>query len=100
MKKTTTLRLRSVKFKNGGEVRLLKPPPKDTFSQNAFEERAVAFRESSVFENLAGFVLVGWDKTGTVFITVNNTNRSGVNAGGEAQFVHDAILAHVATTWV
>lgn len=96
--KTTTLRLRGVRFKNGGSVRLLRNP-NDLKVRDDMRRAAASITSGPIGRDIAGFAMLAWDKDGYVVVDYENSTQSRIPAGGVPQDAKDVLLAEVAVRW-
>lgn len=95
--KTSTLRLRAVRFKNGGEIRVL---PQNTREDDI---RFVRERVERVIEvhngRVAGMAVVVWapDNSSTVTLTVNDSSK--IPSIMVPDFVRNRLLAERIESW-
>ncbi len=94
--KTTTLRLRSVRFKSGGSISVLRPK---TEVRDAFREATARIGSNEVADRMAGFAVVAWTDNGVVTVNFENSASSPVAGGGVAQYVKDILLTEQAVRW-
>lgn len=93
---TTTMRLRSVRFKSGGSISVLRPK---TDTRDTFREVAARIGSNEVADRMAGFAVVAWTDNGVVTVDYENSAASPVAGGGVAQYVKDVLLAEQAVRW-
>lgn len=94
--RTTTLRCRRVRFKNGGTIEMLRPKTEDVAAR--LRTSAVQAEDGNPKE-IVGYALVVWRSSGEVFTAYHNGNRSPILAGQVPQYVKDCLLAEVAVRW-
>lgn len=95
--KTTTLRLRRIRFKSGGEIRVLAP------RRNCVTDRFIGTAEhvksdKDVGRNMAGYALVVWSSNGFVHIDWENSGTA-VLTPDIPRMVSDALLTEIVKTW-
>lgn len=93
--KTTTLRLRRVRFKNGNTIEVLRPKADET-PVRLQDSVAAALEDRS---GIVGYALVVWTADGRVTPAYYNGPRSPILAGQVPQYAKDVLLAEVATRW-
>lgn len=95
------IRLRSVRFKDGGgSIRVLRQPEPSTEIADEFCGSARKCAESSVGgSQMVGFAIVAWAASGEVFVNYRNGEGSGVAGGGVGQYAKDILLAEQAIRW-
>jgi hypothetical protein len=96
--RTTTLRLRSVRFKNGGEVRLLRPKV-DVSVRESFDRTVERAKGLGRPEEMAGFAIVTWSRDGRAFVNFQNGSASPIMAGQVSSYVRDVLLAETGARW-
>lgn len=92
------LRLRSVKFKSGGEVRLLHDEFKG-WMRDDFEQAARDIAAEPESDRMSGFAVVTWSVDGAVACTYRNTARSKLQTGDVPNYVRDVLAAEMAAKW-
>lgn len=96
--RTTTLRLRSVRFKDGrAPIRVFTAPGPDTEIAENFT--ASARRCSELGPGMVGFAIVAWTADGRVYVNYRNGDNSGIPGGGLGQYAKDIIQAEQAIRW-
>jgi hypothetical protein len=96
VEKTTTLRCRRVRFKNGHSIEMLRPKHEDVAGRfRDATDRAVSENQSPMI----GYAIVTWHQDGTVFPAYHNGERSQLQAGQVPQYAKDVLLAEVAARW-
>lgn len=96
--RTTTLRLRRVRFKSGGSVEVLRPRRDMTTHENFVRCTDRAANEALDSE-IVGFAVVAWSRCGQVFVNFDNGNGSPLPGGAVPNFVRDVLLAEQAVRW-
>lgn len=98
--KTTTMRLRSVRFKDGrAPIRVFRAPPPDKSVSENFAACAKRCLETSVSgPAMTGWALVAWTND-EVFVNYENGLASRVPASGLPRYVADILLAEQAVRW-
>lgn len=95
--KTTTLRLRRVRFKSGGEITVLRPDKADPVRDHI--GKTLCDLQDNFTAKLAGFAIVVWDVNGLVFVDYENGQNSGVAAGGVAEYAKNILASEQILRW-
>lgn len=98
--KTTTMRLRSVRFKDGrGAIRVLRRAPPDCGVAERFALAAEKAAQSEIGgAAMTGWAIVAWSHDAN-FIHYENGLQSRVAAGALPQHVKDLLAAEQAVRW-
>lgn len=94
--KTTTLRLRRVKFKSGGSLEIMRAPRAENLNAALMASAERACEDASV----EAFSLVGWRTDGSVYVNYRISDKSSIVAGQIPSLVRDVLVAEVAGRWV
>lgn len=96
--KTTTMRLRSVRFKSGAEVRVFRPKT-DFKVRDNFRTAAHRIGSNDCADSMAGWAIVCWTRDGRVTVNFENGNESPVPGGGVSRYCGDVLAAELAVRW-
>src|ERR1700731_639324 len=96
IQKTTTLRLRRVRFKNGNTVEVLRTKNEDIVAR-LYKTVAHAIEDASA--EVVGYALVMWNADGTVFPAYYNGKKSPILSGQVPQYAKDCLLTETAARW-
>lgn len=94
--KTTTLRLRRVRFKNGRTIEVFRPPQKLAMGQRLQDSVADALSRES---NISAYVLVAWREKGSCYIAYGNECGSGIPEASLPNITRDALVAEMGARW-
>lgn len=98
--RTTTMRLRSVRFKDGRAPIRVFQRPVDTEIADLFSDSANRCAGGDVGgAAMAGFAILAWTAGGQVYVNFQNGVRSPVSAGAVGQYAKDVIQAEQAVRW-
>lgn len=95
---TTTLRLRRVRFKDGRTLDVIRPK-RDVVIRDTFRTASGRIGTGYNADEMAGFAIVTWSRSGMVCVRYENSDSSSVAACQVPQYVKDCLLAEVAVKW-
>lgn len=98
--KTTTLRLRRVRFKSGGTLEVLRPIPQQSEILRRFSESAANCAADPEMQDMAGYAIVAWSVQSSVFVGYQQAAQCSIPAGHLPQYVKDCLLAETAGRWM
>ena len=84
----SALRLRSVRFKSGGEIRVLRSHEPDVIN-SMFRKHAREMADSE--PNMAGFIIIAWDRQASATVSVMSGKASPVAGVALPGYAHDAV---------
>lgn len=100
--RTTTLRLRRVRFKDGRTIEVFRNREREAVYADAvgrLSRSADSCIGGLAARGLVGYALVAWAADGEVFTAYHNSETSMVPAGRVPSYVHDCLLAEQAVRW-
>lgn len=95
--KTTTLRLRRIRFKSGGEIRVL-PPRRNEIAERFATSANRLKADTDITPRMAGYALVAWSADGYTYIDWQ-CGGPPVTTGDIPRYVHDVLVVELARTW-
>mgnify|MGYP001613074587 CR=1 FL=1 len=90
-------RLRRVRFKSGGEIRVL--PNKQNDILEKFKLSVRKCLDGEVAPQMMAYAMVTWARDGRIYVAWNNSYGSGIPSGGIPQHTKDILMADLGAQW-